>query len=112
MKVFIREYSLYEGINLLLEFFRALHLDLKKNQKNCNLDLESSAQDDMDKTDICYLRGPTAQHAWGCIKCIWEKVLAPKTIQKFNIYNQGKFNMTDSVFNFICSQNNKPYLPH
>lgn len=29
-KVFMKEYSLYKGINLLLEFFRALNLDLKK----------------------------------------------------------------------------------
>lgn len=31
-KVFMKEYSLWEGINLLLEFFRALNLDLKKNR--------------------------------------------------------------------------------
>lgn len=29
-----------------------------------------------------------------------EKVLALKTVQKSNIYNQGKFNVTDSLFNF------------
>lgn len=29
-KVLMKEYSLYEGINLLLEFLRAFNLDLKK----------------------------------------------------------------------------------
>lgn len=52
----------------------------------------------MKKADIYYLRGPTAQHAWGGTKCIRKKVFALKTIQKSNIYNQGKFNVTDSLF--------------
>lgn len=43
------------GINLFIDSFRALNLDLKKNNYTSNLDLELSAQDDMkEEGGICY----------------------------------------------------------
>lgn len=41
-----------------------------------------------------------------------KKGVGPQNIQESNIYNQGKFNVTDNLFNFVCSQNNKLFLPH
>lgn len=109
-KVFMKEYPLYEGINLLLDHFRALNLDLKKKIPIWILNqvprmtwkrLTSTIYEDQ-------------QHSMSeaALNAFEKKVLALKTIQKSSIYNQGKFNGTDSLFSFVCSQNNKLYLSH